>query len=461
MRNELMPSSVIRRLIGGAAAFIAFGCAPELPTEAADPAIRAAKGTAGGGTRGAAGIVVGTALPSATTRDTTINVRIIGSGFDRNMTAKWAIDSIVTSAVAVNSTRYVSATELVANITVSSDAPLTEYDIIITSTKGGKPGIGTEIFEIVQELDLGSLGGSYTGAYALNEAGQVVGYSSYYVSGGSSHDRPVIWSNGTIRDLLPSGYTLGRATDVNESGTVVGWAVRSSDFFIVPFTWSASTGFRALPTIAGENNSGAMAINDAGIVAGYSGRAAVIWENGVLRVIQSVPDRFNTAVDVNSSGVVIAVETVTQTGGSPRSLQWSAASGVQFLPTLNGSAGSVAAINDLGMIIGNGPTPTDPSSHPFIIDGGVARELVSTLGRVTVTALSEVGHIVGQDANNRGFLRDPSGFETIICTPVVPAPQYSTSCGGSAVDNNGRSVGWKTDKYGQGSKAYAWQLVIQ
>jgi uncharacterized membrane protein len=461
MRNKLMPSSVIRRLIGGAAAFIAFGCAPDLPTEAADPAIRAAKGTAGGGTKGTAGIVVGTALPSATKRDTTINVRIIGSGFDRNMTARWAIDGIVTSAVAVNSTRYVSATELVANITVSTDAPLTEYDIIITSTKGGKPGIGTEIFEIVQELDLGSLGGDFTSAAALNESGVIVGYSSYWVSGGSGPDRPVVWTNGVIRDLLPTGYTMGRATDVNDNGTVVGWVVRASDNFIVPFTWTAAQGLRVLPTLAGQNNSGAMAINDLGIVAGYSGNAAVIWENGVIRVIRLASGWISTAVDINSSGTVVAYDESTGGSQATQSFRWDATSGVQYLQTLNGSAGIVRAINDQGTMIGNGPTAGDPVDRPFVIEDGVTRELTSAFGRLTLTGLSEAGHITAYDGTGRGILRDPAAAEMIVCNPVTPAQGFSSRCAAYSVDNDGNSVGMKTDKYGMRTKGYRWQWLVQ
>ncbi|HEX5577047.1 MAG TPA: hypothetical protein VFX40_01670, partial [Gemmatimonadaceae bacterium] len=172
----LTGSAMMRRTLTVAAACLSLACSSDLPTEVADVDIRAAKGgSTGGSAKPTSDPTVGAAFPREATQDTTLDVRILGSGYSRGMVARWAIDSVVTSKVVVNSTRYVSSTELVANITVASDAPLTEYDIVVTSTKGGKPGIGTEVFDVVEELGLPSLGGAYTTAVSINESGQVAG----------------------------------------------------------------------------------------------------------------------------------------------------------------------------------------------------------------------------------------------------------------------------------------------
>ena len=61
-------------------------------------------------------------------------------------------------------------------------------------------------------------------AYAINELGQVVGYSEGIGQG----TRAVFWEDGGITDLnslvtLPTGWTLREAVDVNDQGDIVGW----------------------------------------------------------------------------------------------------------------------------------------------------------------------------------------------------------------------------------------------
>jgi uncharacterized membrane protein len=451
--------SVMRRTLTIAAACVALACSSDLPTEVADVDIRAAKGgSTGGSTKPTGGLTVGAALPREATQDTTLDVRILGSGFSRGMVARWAIDSVVTSKVVVNSTRYVSSTELVANITVTSDAPLTEYDIIVTSTKGGKPGIGTEVFEVVQELGLASLGGTSSAALDINESGQIAGYSTYYVPGGFvGNEHPVIWeSDGTIRDLLPSGYAGGRAVAINESGQVAGWLWGETG--MTPFTWSPGTGMRFLPTLPGETQNGVYAMNDAGVVAGWSGRSAVIWENGILRVVHHDPAQWSTATDINNLGEVVGFYEPTYNGTPHTAWKWSAASAFQLLPTLQGNTGSPMAINDRGQIVGSGPSATG-GSPAFIHENGVTRQL--SAGGITVsnaTAISEAGHIAGWAADGRSVLWLPDGTPNVICIPVPPANGYTSWCAAYAVNAEGIAVGMKTDKYGRGTKAYKWSL---
>ena len=457
-----MPGSMFRVVVGCAAVSIALGCARELPTDANQFSVRDARAT--GGATKTDGIVVSSAMPNAAKRGTTINVRIFGSNFDRSVTARWGIDSVVTSDVIVNSTTYVSTTEVVANITVKSDAQLTQYDIIIQSTKSGKPGIGTESFEVVETLDLGTLGGAYSAAISINDVGQIVGFSSYVASRTvNGLDHPVLWeSSGLIRDLLPTGYSMGRALDINESGQVVGWAVKSSNNYIVPFVWTSATGFRELATLAGVNNSGAWAINDAGVIAGYSGASSVIWENGVLRVIHTVAGQWGGATDINNAGEVVGNFSPKEGSGPYQSYIWRASSGAQLLPALNGTIGSVTGINDNGTIVGTGPLPGDTTNYAYIIEGGVVRRLSSPALRGTVVrGISESGYVLGTDAAGRGIMWTPAGVETLICVPPVSATGYYASCAPFQANTAGAAVGLRTDKYGQTTKAYRWTLPTQ
>src|SRR5262249_1085320 len=72
-------------------------------------------------------------------------------------------------------------------------------------------------------VDLGTLGGTYCYAYAINNAGPVVGNTG--LADGSSH--AFLWQNGQMQDLntlLPpnSGWELLYAHFINDSGRIVG-----------------------------------------------------------------------------------------------------------------------------------------------------------------------------------------------------------------------------------------------
>jgi probable HAF family extracellular repeat protein len=76
--------------------------------------------------------------------------------------------------------------------------------------------------------DLGTLRSfSESGAFAINDTGQIIGYSRHYNSGGGVTDRPFLYSNGVmtdLNDLLPpgSGWTLNHVLDINDLGQIVG-----------------------------------------------------------------------------------------------------------------------------------------------------------------------------------------------------------------------------------------------
>ena len=95
----------------------------------------------------ARGLTVSSTQPSSVDRSTTVNVHVIGTGFAAGAQATWLLHGVAYPAkVRTNSTTYVSSTDVVANITVSSDADLALWDVQIASS--GKNGVGTEVSAI-------------------------------------------------------------------------------------------------------------------------------------------------------------------------------------------------------------------------------------------------------------------------------------------------------------------------
>jgi hypothetical protein len=99
---------------------------------------------------GGSGPSVKSADPDSGFRNTTIDVRVLGSGFDNGSKAVWALagdTTFATTRITTNSTRFVSSGELVANITIASDAQLAAFDIQVM-TASSKKGIGIELFTV-------------------------------------------------------------------------------------------------------------------------------------------------------------------------------------------------------------------------------------------------------------------------------------------------------------------------
>ena len=102
--------------------------------------------------------------------DSLLAVTITGSGFSPGAVASWERGGVTDPKVHVNSTTYVSATQLTASITIASDASVALYDVAVT-TADTKKGIGYSLFAVTYAIAI-------TGteiAYGANDIGGVVG----------------------------------------------------------------------------------------------------------------------------------------------------------------------------------------------------------------------------------------------------------------------------------------------
>lgn len=164
--------------------------------------------------------------------------------------------------------------------------------------------------------DLGTLGGSVSYAYGLNNSGQVVGWSN---TSTSSAERAFLYANGAMTNLGAMGGVSSVALDINESGYIVGHT-RSATDVVRGFVRQPNGNVINLGTLGGTD-SGANAINNSGTVVGQSKMPgdsfthAYIYKNGVMTDLNSLANSsvsgwdLRSASDINDSGQIVGTGT--------------------------------------------------------------------------------------------------------------------------------------------------------
>jgi probable HAF family extracellular repeat protein len=200
--------------------------------------------------------------------------------------------------------------------------------------------------------DLGTLPGTDTSeAYAVNEAGHVVGASGTHIAQTNGIDpgtsRAFLWQASTgLQDLgfLP-GAKDAVAYAINSRDQVVGQSGSHA------FVWRAGIGMRDLGTLPGGTESVARAINDEGQIVGSSTTAtgqthAVLWQPvaGTPPTTTAIVAPLPNAAGWEHGTATVTLSTTAASGGVPvQSLTYSA-TGAQAIgsTTVQGSTASIA-----------------------------------------------------------------------------------------------------------------------
>ena len=365
-------------------------CTPDSPTSPANPGVEEARAPTAAPT-------VTSTDPKAGARNTTINVRVLGSGYDRGSRAVWALNgdtTLATTKVKTNSTRYVSSKELLANITIAADATVDQYDVVAI-TAAGKKGIGIELFAVtIEVVDLGA--GDNSTAIAINESNQIVGRGG--VSGAW------VWQNGVITRLgLLPGHTSAQAEDINASGLIVGTSWNGSVLRGVLWTPKVGGGYNApfdLGTLGGTSSE-ATAINDGGVIAGDSKvpgnlvSHAVFWDaSRQIHDIHTVQGGESFAIGISSLG-----EVVGQWNGptNQQAFKYTPSTGMARFAGIGGPQGVAIDVNSSGTFVGWSEPSAGQPLHATLWAGSTVTDM-GTLGGLgsVAAAVTDGGLAVGR-----------------------------------------------------------------
>ena len=330
-------------------------------------------------------------------------------------------------------------------------------------------------------VDLGTLGGSFSLAYGINDNGQIDGSSTLP---GDNVVHSFLYTHGAMTDL----GTLGGANsesfaNLNNAIQVAGAAETSvtdpnnenfcsfgTNLICLGFVWQ--NGIMTPLSTLGGNNGQAAAINNRGQVAGYSETAIAdpncpapqvlqfrptLWTAGQARALPLHPgDSEGAAFWINNQG-----ETVGASGScapydpryalplQPRhALLWRQGVPPIDLGNLGGRINNAGfAINDMEQVVGASDLPGDTVQHAFLWQKGVMTDLGTLTGDVVsaACAINNKGQVSGvsidaSGQNLRAFLWQ-NGVMVDLNTLIPPnSPLYLLH--GFGINSQGQIVGF-------------------
>jgi probable HAF family extracellular repeat protein len=319
-------------------------------------------------------------------------------------------------------------------------------------------------------------------AYAINDRGWSVGQAQNGAVDGSTGwpvSHAVLWRHGQVRDLGTLGGTQGIANAINISGQVVGASLTATPdpfanipiasgcetpnaYGLAPATFAVCTLFfpgstevhayvwengvmRDLQTLGGPD-SNAFINNARGEVAGWSFTSFVpnpstgvptldpfYWnpEDGKMTDLGGLGGTLGASVWINNRGQIAGVSNVAG-DVTTHPFIWSKSKGMQDLflhGGLGGTFGHPDWLNDEGDVVGFAMIAGDQDGHAFLWRNGAMTDL-GTLGAdpdSEAAAINSKGQIVGSsgaffisNGSGRGFLWEHGGPMVDLNTLLIP-----------------------------------------
>jgi probable HAF family extracellular repeat protein len=210
-------------------------------------------------------------------------------------------------------------------------------------------------------------------------------------------------SKYTIIDLGTLGGRYSIAHAINNAGQIVGESDRCA------FLWDNKNGMTDLGTLSDGNYMQAWGINDSAEVVGYSngqmGWRSFRWQKGKMTDLGTLGGH-TKAYDINSAGVVVGRSEIT--GGRYHAFLWQHSTPISDLGVIGNGKGSRAyGINDTGQVVG-ASLSANGQQHAFLWGSTKGMLDLGTLPgneKSLAYAINNSGEVVGASYNADGICR--------------------------------------------------------
>ena len=301
-------------------------------------------------------------------------------------------------------------------------------------------------------IDLGTLGNPDTGNSwinwgGINDRGEAAGMSETAVPDPNGEDVcgfgthltcvPFLWQGGHMSALPTVGGNDGQAFAINNRGQVVGYSETADNDTSCPAFAPAPTTLpvlwekgqaHPLPLVGSDPDGVVDGINDQGMAVGYSGICtaaihAVMWKNNTAFVLQDTGHaRSNFAFAINNLGQIVG-RVRSLDGSTYVAALWQPDLSLKILGVLPGDQAAFATgINNLGQVVGNNVDSGNNWSHGFIWQNNVMTDINrlipgdSNLFVINASNINDRGQISGMAFVHAG--PHAGEIHSVLLTPV-------------------------------------------
>jgi probable HAF family extracellular repeat protein len=294
---------------------------------------------------------------------------------------------------------------------------------------------------------IGTLGGSSSSAYGLNDLGQVVGSSS--TASGKVHAFMTGPNGQGMTDLgAPSGGS-STARDINNFGQVAGTSYSGEEVSDAFVTGPNGIGIKSLSLIGGYHTAVHVGgINESGQVTGWH-----MDKVGHYSFITGPNGEGMTVLDGFASGINDAGQIVGESG-SPSFITGPNGVGITYIDNLPGGQGSseVSGVNNSGQVVGWSVTQIENESYDHAFITGPGGTGITDLGTLQgyqgsyATGINNEGQVVGwvgdlySDSGNHAFVTGPNGKGMTDLNDLVDMPKGYVLDQAVAINNQGQVI---------------------
>lgn len=259
---------------------------------------------------------------------------------------------------------------------------------------------GASAGPVYQIMDLGTIGGDFSRAFAINNQNQIVGISN----NSGNRNRPFIWLPSSayglragMNDLgtLPGGDSA-QGLAISNNGYVTGWSTVAQGS-VRAFLWQ-----NGIMTNIGSllpDGSSIAAVNSSGQVVATSGGHAFLYD-GQMTDLGTFGGVQSSASDISESGQVVGTASMPGvTQQAPRAFLWDGHTLNNLGTMYNIGTSSAIALNDRGMIVGMSSSSDGNGMHGFFWENGSWTDLVFPGGVfANPTGLNNRGQVIGESS---------------------------------------------------------------